>query len=56
MNKIEYKNRAKQFMPFAALKGYEDALRAKEKEIEEAALDKHAPLEEDTNVEPSDIP
>lgn len=28
-------NRAKQFMPFAALKGYEEALRAKEKIIVE---------------------
>ncbi len=27
--------RAKQFMPFAALKGYEEALREKEKEVEE---------------------
>ena len=48
--------RAKQFMPFAALKGYEEALRAVEKEIEEAALDRHAPLDEESNVEPSDIP
>ena len=54
--KMTREDRAKQFLPFAALKGYEEALRAKEKEIEEAALDKHAPLEEDTNVEPSDIP
>lgn len=28
-------NRAKQFMPFAALKGYEEALRAKEKVVVE---------------------
>lgn len=28
-------NRAKQFMPFAALKGYEEALRAKEKIVVE---------------------
>ena len=54
--KMTREDRAKQFMPFAALKGYEDALRAKEKEIEEAASDKHAPLDEDTNAEPSDIP
>lgn len=27
-------DRAKQFMPFAALKGYPEALRKKEKEIE----------------------
>ena len=30
-NKMSVQNRAKQFMPFAALKGYEDALAAKEK-------------------------
>ncbi len=54
--KMSREDRAKQFMPFAALKGYEEALRAVEKEIEEAALDKHAPLDEDSNVEPSDIP
>ena len=29
--KMSRADRAKQFMPFAALKGYEDALRAKEK-------------------------
>ena len=29
--------RAKQFMPFAALKGYEEALRAKEREVEQNA-------------------
>ena len=28
-------DRAKQFMPFAALKGYEEALRKKEREVEE---------------------
>ena len=28
-------NRAKQFMPFSALKGYEEALRAKEKIVVE---------------------
>ena len=28
-------NRAKQFVPFAAVKGYEEALRAKEKIVEE---------------------
>ena len=30
--------RAKQFMPFAALKGYEEALRRKEEEIEQNAM------------------
>lgn len=32
-NKMSVSNRAKQFMPFAALAGYEDALAAKEKII-----------------------
>lgn len=32
-NKMSVQNRAKQFMPFAALAGYEDALAAKEKII-----------------------
>lgn len=31
--KMNREERAKQFMPFAALKGYEDALRAKEAEM-----------------------
>ena len=31
--KMSREDRAKQFMPFAALKGYEEALRAKEKVI-----------------------
>jgi len=54
--KMTREDRAKQFMPFAALKGYEEALRAKEREIEEAALQKPALPDEDTSVEPSDIP
>ena len=33
--KMSREDRAKQFMPFAALKGYPEALRKKEKEIEE---------------------
>jgi len=32
--KMDRAERAKQFMPFAALKGYEEALRAKEAEVE----------------------
>ncbi|WP_419093744.1 hypothetical protein [[Clostridium] scindens] len=31
-NKMSREDRAKQFMPFAALKGYPEALRKKEKE------------------------
>ena len=33
--KMSREERAKQFMPFAALKGYEEALREKESEIAE---------------------
>jgi len=54
--KMTREDRAKQFLPFAALKGYEEALRAKEKEIEEAALRKPALPDEESSVEPSDIP
>ncbi len=32
--KMSRQDRAKQFMPFAALKGYPEALRKKEKELE----------------------
>ena len=32
--KMSREDRAKQFLPFAALKGYEEALRAKEAEVE----------------------
>lgn len=35
--KMTPEERAKQFMPFAALKGYEEALRAKEAEVEAKA-------------------
>lgn len=31
--KMSREDRAKQFMPFAALKGYQEALRKKEKEV-----------------------
>lgn len=34
LTKMDRAERAKQFMPFAALKGYEEALRAKEAEVE----------------------
>jgi hypothetical protein len=33
--KMSREERAKQFMPFAALKGYEEALREKEREVAE---------------------
>ena len=35
--KMTSEERAKQFMPFAALKGYEEALRRKEAEVEAMA-------------------
>ena len=38
--KMPVSERAKQFMPFAALKGYEEALRAKELEFEEMSAHK----------------
>lgn len=33
--KMDREERAKQFMPFAALKGYPEALRKKEQQVEE---------------------
>ena len=41
--------RAKQFMPFAALKGYEEALRRKEEEIEQNALKRDVTPYDDIN-------
>lgn len=32
--KMDREERAKQFMPFAALKGYQEAIRKKEREVE----------------------
>lgn len=34
--KMDRAERAKQFMPFAALKGYEEALREREKQVQRA--------------------
>lgn len=34
-NKMSTVHRSKQFIPFAALKGYDEALRAKEKQLED---------------------
>ena len=39
--KMSRADRAKQFMPFAALKGYPEALRKKEKEIEKQKEEKY---------------
>ncbi|MBP5599680.1 MAG: hypothetical protein J6X48_05300 [Lachnospiraceae bacterium] len=48
--------RAKQFMPFAALKGYEEALRKREEEIEKQALKREVTPYDDINAESSDTP
>lgn len=37
-SKMTRQERAKQFMPFAALKGYEEALRKVEKELESSLI------------------
>ncbi len=46
--KMSREERAKQFMPFAALKGYEEALREKEREVaaREEEKQKGIPVEE----------
>lgn len=46
--KMSREERAKQFMPFAALKGYEEALREKEREVAEREAEKQRgiPIEE----------
>lgn len=46
--KMSREDRAKQFMPFAALKGYEEALREKEREVaaREEEKQKGIPVEE----------
>ena len=36
--KMDRAERAKQFMPFAALKGYQEALRKKEQEVQDYEL------------------
>lgn len=54
--KMSREDRAKQFMPFAALKGYEEALRAKEAEVEERNMKKSEPLPDDISSQDSDIP
>lgn len=36
--KMSREERAKQFMPFAALKGYQEALRKKEKQLKEGDI------------------
>lgn len=50
-NKMPIEERAKQFMPFAALKGLPEALAAKERQIM-AEADRHSlpPAQEDTSL------
>ena len=49
---MEMENRAKQFVPFAALKGYEEALRAKEKiVVEKVELSEEKKAELDFKVQ-----
>lgn len=56
--KMSPADRAKQFLPFSALKGYEEALRRKEEEIEALANRKNEPFADDSEVsrQDSDIP
>ncbi len=54
--KMSPQDRAKQFMPFAALKGYEEALRKVEIEMEAKANAKNEPFVEDITSESTDIP
>lgn len=44
--KMSREERAKQFMPFAALKGYEEALREKEREVAEREAEEKLSEEE----------
>lgn len=57
--KMKREDRAKQFMPFAALKGYEKALREKEKiKVEKRELSKEFEIELDyklRNIKKGDI-
>lgn len=53
--KMSKEDRAKQFLPYAALKGYEEALRAVELEVEAKANIKNEPVYEDISAESSDI-
>jgi len=48
--KMSPSDRAKQFLPFAALKGYEEALRAKEREIEEMHRQDRISPDEDSDT------
>lgn len=54
--KMSPSDRAKQFLPFAALKGYEEALRAKEKEVEACSTPRNERIYDDINAEEPDTP
>ena len=53
--KMTVSERAKQFMPFAALKGYEEALRKKEIEVEEAMKGKVQREKADKTLQNTDL-
>lgn len=50
-SKMSREERAKQFMPFSALKGYEEALRAKELEFENKAKEEYGKKKVDSDME-----
>ncbi len=49
--KMDISNRAKQFMPFAALKGLPEALEEKERLWEEEMKQKSIPIEEEIDLD-----
>ena len=49
--KMSIENRAKQFMPFAALKGLPEALEEKERLWEEEMKQKSIPIEDGMDIE-----
>lgn len=52
--RMDRSERAKQFMPFKSLKGYEEALRAKEAEVEARAKGEPGDKVEDVAPDSSD--
>lgn len=54
--RMSLEDRAKQFMPFAALKGYEEALRAEEARIEAMSGERKVTDLSDISDEAADIP
>ena len=49
--RMPLEQRAKIFVPFDPLVGFREALRAKEREVEEAALDERLGTDPETNME-----